>query len=105
MTNKTTPTREQFLARLEAIHWLSDALAVLASPPPIDTPARPLFSNFAFFWGHAHDGSGVEAFPFGVPAGATVRELRIYREILRRLDAAHALKPGALAPEMCIRDR
>lgn len=78
--------RAEFLGKLSAIHTLQDVLELRASPPRIDAPDRPLFSNFDFF-----------CQSFEVPGGADVEELRIYRAILGRLGVAKALKPGAYA--------
>jgi len=80
--------RSAFEAKLRATNTRAGVLALIAATPKPDAPGRSFHSNLAFLWQQ-----------WIVPAGADADELRLYRDLLRRLDAQGQLtflKPGVL---------
>jgi hypothetical protein len=75
-----------FREKLRAATTAVDAVLLSQQAPPPDAPGRQFHSNLGFFM------SG-----FVMPAGANAEERQLYRELMRRMDAAGSLKPGVLA--------
>lgn len=74
---------DAFLPQLASLQTYDDALLLVSRTPPPDAPGRKYYSNLSFFLGQ-----------FTVPMGSNGTERSLYSALIRRLDAAGALKPG-----------
>jgi hypothetical protein len=68
-----------FVERLARVNGFRDAVALVNSPeaPGPDGPGREYYSNLGHF-----------VMTFGVPGGASAAELRLYIDLMKRMDAA-----------------
>jgi len=74
---------EEFQPRLASLQTFEEAAELVLSAPPADSPGRRYYSNLGFFMQQ-----------FNVPNGANGTERHLYAQLIQRLDAAGALKPG-----------
>jgi hypothetical protein len=76
---------QNFRPKLEALQTFVDAQVLVANAPSPRSPGRRFYANLSVFLA-----------AFGPPDGASQDELRLHLAFVLRLEAAGALKPGAI---------